>query len=135
MPGRHRVLRYSFLAGALYFGAIALVHLFGIKVPGLFIYFTVPSHQYQDSIISFLAFGWALFFYRGFRDPANGGAITLAAGVALLGLANINLSTDFAQLDAAVTTAPFWLQWGGLCGYVAWLAFWNRQRGSAVGAD
>lgn len=60
-----KILQYSLLAGAAYFLCIAIVHVAGIKVLGLFIYYNVNSYQYQDNIISFLVFGWAAFFYAG----------------------------------------------------------------------
>ena len=63
------ILRWSLMAGAVYFGCIALAHAVGLKIPGLFIYFNVPSHLYQDHIIAFLAFGWATLFYVAADDP------------------------------------------------------------------
>ena len=37
------------------------------KIPGLFVYFNVNSFEYQNKIISLLAFGWAAFFFLGFK--------------------------------------------------------------------
>ncbi|MCW8825933.1 MAG: hypothetical protein OQK78_05860 [Gammaproteobacteria bacterium] len=117
-----KLLKYSLLAGALYFAAISVVHVLGVKIPGLFIYYNVPSHQYQDNIISFLAFGWAAFFYSGAHNLNIVKAILLAAVVALLGLANINISTNFSLLSEGISVTPFWLQFILLCFYIGWLA-------------
>lgn len=40
----------------------------GIKIPVLFIFYASPSERYQDLIISFLSFGWAMLFGVGFLD-------------------------------------------------------------------
>lgn len=53
---------------ALYFLAVALAHQLGIKMPMLFVFYDVASERYQDLIISFLAFGWAMLFTIGFWD-------------------------------------------------------------------
>ncbi len=63
MSKQARLLKYSLLAGGLYFASVALAHASGVKVPGLFVCFNVPSNNYQDQIISFLASGWV--------EPAN----------------------------------------------------------------
>ena len=39
-----------------------------IKVPMLYIFYAIPSERYQDLIISFLSFGWAMLFGVGFLD-------------------------------------------------------------------
>jgi hypothetical protein len=46
------ILKWLLLAGAVYFLAIAIVHM-------LFVYYDLPSYGYQDRIISFLSFGWS----------------------------------------------------------------------------
>jgi len=126
-----KILKYSLLAGALYFVVISIVHVLGIKVPGLFIYYNVPSHQYQDNIISFLAFGWAAFFYSGAHNPAIVKAILLAAVVALLGLANINLTTNFSEFSESISITRFWLQFVLLCFYIGWLALFSFKSQAA----
>lgn len=115
------LLRYSLLAGAGYFSAIAVAHVSGTKVPGLFIYYSIPSYQYQDNIISFLAFGWAAFFFAASRAPSALTPLLVAAVVALAGLANINLATDFVALAGGVAVTPYWIQYVILCGYILWL--------------
>lgn len=115
------ILKYSILAGALYFLCISLFHLLGVKVPGLFIYYNIPSLQYQDKIISFLSFGWTLFFYSAAKNKTIVPFVLVAGVFALLGLVNINFSTDFNSLVSGITTTPFWIQTILLFFYVTWL--------------
>jgi hypothetical protein len=92
-----KILKWSLLAGALYFFSVSVVHMLGIKVPVLFIYFNVPSYAYQDRIISFLAFGWSVFLFTAFTDPQKNSALVkaiLVAGAgALIGVSIINAAT------------------------------------------
>ena len=130
-----KILRWSLMAGALYFGCIAIAHSIGLKIPGLFIYFNVPSHPYQDQIIGFLAFGWAMFFYVAAVDPVNAPlpvkAILLSSAVAICGLSGINALSDFASLAAGINVFVFWLQTILLLAYVSWLfIFYQRSRPS-----
>ena len=62
------LLRWSIRAGALYFFLVSLAHALSIKLPGLFIYFDVPSQRYQDAIIAFLVFGWSVFFFTALNE-------------------------------------------------------------------
>jgi len=52
----------------VYFLAVSFAHQLGLKAPVLFIFYDVPSERYQDLIISFLSFGWAMLFGIGFLD-------------------------------------------------------------------
>lgn len=127
------ILRWSLIAGAIYFGCIALAHTIGLKSPGLFIYFNVPSHPYQDHIIAFLAFGWSSFFYVASVDPVNHSlpvkAIMLSSAVAICGLSGINTFSDFASLSSSVNVKIFWVQTAVLLGYLIWLiVFYQRSR-------
>ena len=127
------ILRWSLIAGAIYFGCIALAHTIGLKIPGLFIYFNVPSHPYQDHIIAFLAFGWSSFFYVASVDPVNHSlpvkAIMLSSAVAICGLSGINTFSDFASLSPSINVKPFWVQTILLLGYLIWLfVFYQRSR-------
>ena len=127
------ILRWSLIAGAIYFGCIALAHTIGLKIPGLFIYFNVPSHPYQDHIIAFLAFGWSSFFYVASVDPVNHSlpvkAIMLSSAVAIFGLSGINTFSDFASLSPSINTKLFWVQTTLLLGYLIWLiVFYQRSR-------
>lgn len=52
----------------VYFIAVSFAHQLGLKVPMLFVFYNIPSERYQDLIISFLSFGWAMLFGIGFLD-------------------------------------------------------------------
>jgi len=119
------ILKWSLAAGALYFLLVAIAHRTGIKVPGLFIYFNVPSFTYQNLIISFLAFGWACFFVLGALLAGRGivlpiGLHLIAGVVAVAALARINLTGELIAL-AAGTTRAYWIQTGVLGVYLIWL--------------
>ena len=127
------VLRWSLIAGAAYFGCAALAHTIGFKVPGLFIYFSVPSHAYQDQLIGVLAFGWAAFFYVASVDPVAHPlpvkALLVVSTAALLGIVRINAVTDFGGFSPAISVSIFWVQTAVLCGYLVWLTvFYRRSR-------
>jgi len=129
-----RILKWSLFAGALYFFSVSIAHLLGLKIPVLFIYFNVPSYAYQDRIISFLAFGWAVFFFTAFTDPQKNSALVkaiLVAGAgALIGVGFINSTTDFQALDPAINVVVFWLEAAGLFVYWLWLVvfhFWSGK--------
>ena len=128
MNGSHQILKHSLLVGSAYFLSIALAHLIGLKIPGLYIYFNVPSLAYQDRIISFLAFGWSMFFYAGARHPAVVRLVLIASVVALAGLVNINLTGEFGSVTVEAT--PFWVQTALLGGYVGWLAVFAMRTGA-----
>ena len=128
-----KILRWSLMAGALYFGCIALAHAVGLKIPGLFIYFNVPSHPYQDHIIAFLAFGWATLFYVASDDPVAHPlpvkAVLLSSAVAIGSLSGINAFSDFGSFSPSISVLPFWVQTLLLLGYVVWLlVFYLRSR-------
>lgn len=124
MSTDQKILKGLLFAGAVYFAAISTVHMLGIKVPMLFIFFNVPSNAYQDRIISFLAFGWAVFLFTAFTDPQKNSALVkaiLVAGAgALIGLSIINSFTDFQSLDPAINVNIFWLETAGVFAY--WLS-------------
>jgi len=129
MPANFKILKWSLLAGALYFFSVSVVHMLGVKVPVLFIYFNVPSYAYQDRIISFLTFGWAVFFFTAFTDPQKNSALVkaiLVAGAgALIGVSVINAATDFPSLDPAINPMVFWLEAAGLFIYWLWLVIFH----------
>jgi len=120
-----RILKWSLLCGSIYFLSIATVHMLGAKVPMLFVYFNVPSHAYQDRIISFLAFGWSVFMFTAFTDPQKQAALVkavLVAGAgAVVGLSIINLATDFQSLGAGIDNRVFWIETVGVFVYWLWL--------------
>jgi hypothetical protein len=120
-----RLLTWSLMALAFYFALVALAHMSGVKFPLLFVYFNVSSHAYQDKIISFMTFGWAIFFFTTARDPLRHlqfvRAAIFAGACAVAALAYINLTTDFAALSKNIKTWPFWLETLLLALIVAWL--------------
>ncbi len=120
-------LKWLLLAGAVYFLGISIVHMLRIKIPLLFVYFSVPSYGYQDRIISFLAFGWSVFLFTASLDPAkNRDAVraVLIAGIgAIFGLHVINVVTDFRALSPDVNPTVFRLESRALSVYVAALIF------------
>ncbi len=120
---RHSVaLAWLLLVGAIYFLGVAAAHMLRIKIPVLFVYYNVPSHGYQDRIISFLAFGWSLFLFTASRDPIKHHELVktiLIAGVAaLFGLHVINGTTDFHALSADANPTVFRWESRGLSVYV-----------------
>ena len=118
-----RILKWSLFAGGSYFLAVSSAHMLGTKAPLLFVYFNVPSLAYQDRIISFLAFGWAVFFFTAFKDPQVRlvRAVLVAGAGAIAGLAAINLLTDFQALSPGVGITAFWAQTTVLFTYWLWL--------------
>ena len=117
------LLKALLMAGALYFFAIAVAHMLGIKVPMLYIYFNVPSNAYQDRIISFLSFGWSVFLFSAARDPEQNQpavkAVIIACLAALIGLHVINTVTDFKVLSPEIDPFVFRIETFGLSVYVA----------------
>jgi hypothetical protein len=117
------VLRFSLLPGAAYFLLVAVVHQFQWKVPGLYIYFDVPSFAYQDMIISALAFGWAAFFVLGFVLAGTGRfrLVWLQLSAGLVALATLVRVNTIGELRVFVDdlTRPYWIQAGVLGLYLA----------------
>jgi hypothetical protein len=96
------------------------------------------SYPYQDQIISFLAFGWASFFYVASNDPVNHPlpvkAILVSGAVAICGLSRINVFTDFGSLSPAIDVVHLWVQPLLLFGYPVWLlVFYQRSRSGKRG--
>jgi hypothetical protein len=127
------ILKWLLLAGSIYFLGISIVHTFGIKVPLLYIYFTVPSYAYQDKIISFLALGWSVFLFTAFIDPVTNRdlvrAIHVAGVIAIIGLSVVNSTTDFHALSPKIQPSSFWMETLGLGLYVALLGFFSYRSG------
>ena len=116
------ILKWLLLAGAIYFLGVATVHMLRIKVPLLFVYFSVPSYGYQDRIISFLAFGWSVFLFSASLDPVKNRdavrAILIAGVGAIFGLHVINAVTDFHALSPDIRPSVFRLESRALGVYV-----------------
>ena len=125
-----RILQIVLFSGFLYFFLMAVVHTLGIKIPGLFIYFNVPSYAYQDRIISLLTFGWSAFFLKAAINPIHNRNIIqlliIIGAVAIAGLSRINYGTDFDQLDSQINPMVFWYETGGLFLYLLILFFSSR---------
>jgi hypothetical protein len=121
-------LKWLLLAGATYFLAISISHMLGIKVPLLFIYYNVPSYEYQDRMISLLSFGWSVFLFTASRDPLqNRGVVkaVLIAGIgAIFGLTVINSTTDFRALSPGIDPSVFGVETLVLSAYVAALIYY-----------
>jgi len=127
------ILKWSLLFGAIYFFAVAMVHMLSFKIPVLFIYYNIPSYSYQDKIISFLSLGWSLFLFTAFTHPLKHlefiRTILLAGFCSLIGLVIINTTSDFRLIIPEVNTVVFWLETFGLAGYLIWLTiFYHRVR-------
>ncbi len=124
---RARPLENLLLAGSLYFLAVSFVHLFGIKVPVLFIYFDVPSNVYQDRIISVLSFVFSVFLFAGARlsrVTLNIVKYILIAGLgAILGLMYNNFFTSLEHRGNLI----YWLEIGGLTIYLTGLWFLYKR--------
>ena len=126
MDDLQAVLKWSLLAIAGYFLAVAGAHFFEIKVPLLYVYYELPSTLYQDKIISFMAFGWSMFFVAGYssvkRNSLRSVRYMVLAGInAVIGLSSINLLTDFKEYPEAHR----WIYWGEviiLAVAVVWIA-------------
>jgi hypothetical protein len=129
MGTRTTALKWLLLGGAVYFLGVSVAHMTGVKVPLLFVYFSLPSHAYQDRIISFLSFGWSVFLFTASRDPAKNRALVkaiLIAGLAaVFGLNVINSVTDFHALSPAVNPAVFRMETFGLSMYVGALVIFT----------
>lgn len=125
MKKSSEILRISILAGSIYFSLVALAHLSGFKIPGLFIYFELPSYAFQDKIIALFALGWAMFFYTAYKDPFKYiglvKAIIIAGAAAIFILCDINLSTNFSSFDKSTSINIIWLQVALLFVYWLWL--------------
>ncbi len=119
------VLQWSLRAGAVYFAGISLAHTVGVKIPGLFIYFNVPSFPYQDHIIAFLAFGWAAFYFVASVNPVGNPlavrGVLIASAAAIAGLLRINILDELELMSPGVNLQHFWLQTIVLTAYVSWL--------------
>jgi|ERR1035437_193341 hypothetical protein len=124
-----KTIKILLFGGAMYFFLMAFVHAIGLKIPGLYIYFNVPSYPYQDKIISLLAFGWATFFFAVASNPVKRlvESILLSGAAAIIMLTYINLTTDFTGLSGAIHPKWFYLQAAAL--FVYWLLlFWHYNK-------
>lgn len=134
MAKNSKILKWSLLPGVIYFLGVGIVHMAGIKIPLFYIYFNIPSYGYQDKIISFLSFGWAIFFLTAFLNPIKNidliRSIVIAGLGAIIGLGIINLSTNFRDLAPASNVFIFWTELLFLICYLIWLCifFWKAKK-------
>ena len=116
------MLKILLFAGFAYFFAMAAAHMVGWKIPGLFIYFDIPSYAYQDRIISVLAMGWSLFFLQSGLNPARNRSTVrtiLTAGLlALVGLSINTAGLDFSLLNPQASVTVIWIQIAALFIYL-----------------
>jgi predicted membrane channel-forming protein YqfA (hemolysin III family) len=124
-----QILNFLLYAGAVYFLLVAIVHFLGIKIPGFFVYYNVPSHAYQDRIISFLTFGWSgLFFLTARKMDSDLIKLILVIGlIAVIALVVNTIITDFQQLDQSLSGADYKWIIGGLMFYWLGLVVHSRQ--------
>jgi hypothetical protein len=115
------LLHASLLACAAYFVCMCLAHFVGFKVPILFVYWNVPSHHYQDMIISFCALTYAVLFAGAAAIPAAVPVALIALAGTVLGLSAVNLSKDLRAKIQGGSTAAYWAQTGMIAGLLAWL--------------
>lgn len=125
MKKKSVILKLSLLSGAIYFFLVSAAHLSGLKIPGLYIYFDIPSYPYQDNIVAFLTLGWSIFFYTAFTDVVKNialvKAILIAGAAAIIVLSIINIKTDFQLLNRNADINIIWLEIFILFVYWLWL--------------
>ncbi len=121
--------RFGFMAGALYFCSMATAHFLGLKYPLLFVYYDTPFYAYQDKVISFAVLAYVALFYQAARDRESIPAALVVMGLTILGLAQVNLSEDLAQvLEPGQSAMPYWIQVGLFAVYWLVLAgLWRRD--------
>lgn len=129
------MLKISLYSGAIYFSLMSIAHITGIKLPGLFIYYNVPSNTYQDKIISLLVFGWSLIFFNAAKSHSKSliQSIIIMGLVAICLLTHINLSTDFLSLSPKTTPAIYHFEVGALLLYLVWVIIGYKKEFSHVG--
>jgi len=131
MKKNFAILKIALLSGSIYFFLVSVVHLAGLKIPGLYIYFDIPSYPYQDNIVAFLTLGWSIFFYTAFTDVVKNlalvKAILIAGAAAIIVLSIINIETDFLLLNKNADIKIIWLEIFILFIYWLWLVvFYSR---------
>ena len=124
-----QILKFLLYSGAVYFLGVAIAHSFGSKIPGLFVYYNVPSYPYQDRIISFLTFGWAgLFFLTARKMEPDFIKLILVIGlVAVIALVVNTSITDFNLLDPSISSSDYSWNIGALVFYWLCLVMHSRQ--------
>lgn len=123
-----KIYRVLLFVCTLYFLLVAFAHQLGMKVPLLFVFYAIPSERYQDLIISFLSFGWAMLFGAGFLDRDLKAGIQvpvlLSGTAAIFGLIRARLEIrSHGEIDYEIFCLALLL--------VAMLtAYWQAKRGA-----
>lgn len=104
------VLKILLVALCGYFLAMSAAHFTGFKVPMLFIYYDVPSEVYQDKIISFCAFSYAMFAIAALRSRGAVVPFILAMAGVVVGLSLVNLSASLRNVIGDAATFMYWIQ-------------------------
>jgi hypothetical protein len=126
-----KLLQIGLYACVAYFCAMSAAHFAGFKVPLLFIYWDVPSNHYQDMIISFCAFTYAVLFFTAARHRAAvPGALVALAGT-VVGLSAVNASSHLAAMIPGAPTTAYWAQTGMIAGLLVTLVVLYRASRSA----
>jgi hypothetical protein len=109
--------------GSIYFLLIAVTHAIDFKIPGLFIYYNVPAHAYQNKIISLFAFGWSAFFYTTASHLTEKSikTILIIGAVAIGMLTFVNINTNFSNYSETINPMIFHIETGVLFIYWLWL--------------
>ncbi|MCJ7514334.1 MAG: hypothetical protein MUO23_15385 [Anaerolineales bacterium] len=133
MSRNQLVLKASLLAGSIYFLCVGLAHLGQLKVPGLYIYYDLPSLGYQDSLIAILSLGWSAFFFTAFTSPLRNrgliAAILISGALAILGLCSINARPELEPLGGDASRRVYWIETAVLFLYWLWLLVFHTLAG------
>ena len=104
-------LRCSLLIGVAYFCCMSVAHFFGLKQPMLFVYYDTPFYAYQDKIISFCAFAYAMFAFAALRARAAVVPFIIAMVGVVVGLSLVNLSPSLREvIGDDASTVMYWAQ-------------------------
>tara|TARA_Y100001960_G_C14687097_1_gene834380 strand:- start:611 stop:1003 length:393 start_codon:yes stop_codon:yes gene_type:complete len=104
------LLRYSLLAGCVYFILMSIAHFFGIKVPVLFVYYDVPYYAYQDMVISFAVLAYVGLFYLASKSRENVPVALLVLALTVGGLSLVNMSAELKLLTLLKPRDTYWIQ-------------------------
>ena len=116
-----KTLKYSLIAGMVYFICMAIAHFFGFKYPLLFVYYDVPFYAYQDKIISFSVLSYVCLFYAALRHKDIVPVAILLMFLTFCGLSAVNLSIDLKNILNGGSTQIYWLQTILIAIYTIWL--------------
>lgn len=122
-----KLLQLGLWACVAYFCAMSTAHFTGFKVPLLFIYYDVPSHHYQDMIIAFCAFTYAVLFFTAARHRAAVPGALVALGGTVLGLSAVNASPALASMIPGAATTAYWVQTAMIAGLLVTLVVLYMQ--------